>query len=103
MRWLVPTAAAVSALSIAALASGCATTCAANPDKLAALRRGMTYDETVRIMGCEGKGVTEQGPRSGAFSIVEWDGPESILFTRTQIDFLEGRLLSYTTGKRGSL
>jgi hypothetical protein len=103
MRWLVPAAAVVAGLSIAALGPGCATTCAANPDKLAALRRGMTYDETVRIMGCEGKGVTDQGPRSGNFSIVEWDGPESLLFTRTQIDFLEGRLLSYTTSKRGGL
>jgi hypothetical protein len=34
---------------------------------------------------------------------VEWNGPDSIFFKRTQIDFLYGKLLSYTTENRGAL
>jgi hypothetical protein len=85
------------------LVSGCAATCGANPQKLAELRRGMNYGETAEIMGCEGKVVSPNSPASGEFSTVEWNGPQSIFFTDTQIDFLDGRLLSYTTGRRGGL
>ncbi|MFI5001183.1 MAG: hypothetical protein ACHQK9_15005 [Reyranellales bacterium] len=85
------------------LLAGCAMTCGANAEKLAALRRGMSYEEAANIMGCTGKVVSTNAPASGEASTVEWDGPGSLLFTRTQIDFLGGRLLSYTTGQRGGL
>jgi hypothetical protein len=85
------------------LVSGCAATCGANPQKLSELRRGMNYGETAEIMGCQGKLVSPHDPASGEFSTVEWDGPQSRFFNNTQLDFLDGRLLSYTTGSRGGL
>ena len=78
------------------LVSGCAATCDATPDKLAALQRGMSYEETTRIMGCSGSLVSPQGPASGEVSTVEWTGPGTI-FTATQLDFRDDRLLFYTT------
>ncbi|MBN9090416.1 MAG: hypothetical protein J0J01_26180 [Reyranella sp.] len=83
--------------------SGCATTCSASADKLAALRRGMTYDETVQVMRCPGTVVTARGPSTADYAIVEWNGPDSPFFTRTRLDFLDGKLLSYTTERRGAL
>ena len=91
------------AVSTGLLVSGCAATCGANPQKLALLRRGMSYDETAVIMGCPGQRVSEQSPLSGDYATVEWNGPDSIFFKRTQIDFLYGKLLSYTTENRGAL
>ncbi len=90
-------------MAAAVLLSGCAGTCRATDDKLAALRRGMTYDETVQVMGCPGKITGTKAPASGEASTVEWDGPRSYVFTGTQIDFSGGRLISYTTGQRGGL
>jgi len=87
----------------AILLGGCAGTCRATDDKLAALRRGMSYEETVQVMGCPGKVTTANLPQSGEFSTVEWDGPRSYVFTGTEIDFSGGKLLSYTTGQRGGL
>ena len=86
----------------AMLLSGCALSCGANTDKLAQLQRGMSYEETARIMGCPGSTVSKYSPASGDHATVEWSGQDS-LFMRTQIDFLEGKLLSYTTGPRGAL
>ena len=83
----------------AVLASGCAGQCGANPEKLAELRRGMSYEETSKIMGCSGALVSADSPGSGEASTVEWNGPDSI-FMRTQIEFLEGRLLFFTTSSR---
>jgi hypothetical protein len=83
--------------------SGCAMTCNASTDKLAALRRGMTYDETVQVMRCPGTLVTAHGPNAADYSIVEWNGPDSPFFSRTRLDFLDGKLQSYTTEKRGAL
>jgi hypothetical protein len=83
----------------AVLASGCAGQCGANTAKLAELQRGMSYQDTSRIMGCSGALVSANAPGSGEASTVEWDGPDSI-FMRTQIEFLEGRLLFFTTSSR---
>jgi hypothetical protein len=91
------------AVSAGTLVSGCAATCGANPQKLASLQRGMTYAETSRVMGCPGQLVSEYSPLSGDYATVEWNGPDSIFFKRTRIDFLEGKLLSYTTENRGAL
>lgn len=90
-------------LMIAAGASttGCASSCSASAEKLAALKRGMTYDEATRVMGCAGTPVTQNGPDSAEVSTVEWDGPNHGLVSRTQLDFREGRLLSYTSNNRG--
>jgi hypothetical protein len=90
-------------VAAAILLGGCAGTCRATDDKLAALRRGMSYEETAQVMGCQGKVTTANPPQSGEFSTVEWDGPRSYVFTGTQIDFLGGKLLSYTTAQRGGL
>ena len=59
----------------------------------------MSYEETSRIMGCSGALVSADSPGSGEASTVEWNGPQSI-FMRTQIEFLEGRLLFFTTSSR---
>ena len=87
----------------ATLRAGCAGTCRATDDRLAALRRDMTYEQTVQVMGCAGRLTTADAPSSGGFATVEWDGPRSYLFTGTQADFLDGKLISYTVGQRGGL
>jgi hypothetical protein len=100
-RFMLPLG-AVLMLSTAALSiTGCAFQCGATPERLASLRRGMSYEETAQIMGCPGTNVTEQRPDSGEFATVEWNGPEQYISKRTQVDFLDGKLLSYTTGVRG--
>jgi hypothetical protein len=97
----VTVAGAVLTMIGCALLSGCGATCGANPEKLAALRRGMNYEETSRIMGCPGTVVSPRGPLPGEHSTVEWSGPAPYLSYRTQIDFLDDKLLSYTTEQRG--
>jgi hypothetical protein len=92
-------AAMVLAVGSGLLLSGCAGQCAANTEKLAELRRGMSYEETSKIMGCSGTLVSDSSPGSGEASTVEWNGPQSI-FMRTQIEFLEGRLVFFTTSSR---
>ena len=71
--WRSAVVATFLAASAGVLVSGCAATCGANPQKLDLL------------------------------PTVEWNGPDSIFFKRTQIDFLYGKLLSYTTENRGAL
>ncbi len=90
-------------LASSASIQGCAMTCNASSDKLAALRRGMTYDETVQVMRCPGAIVTAHGPNMADYAIVEWNGPDSPFFSRTRLNFLDGKLLSYVTEKRGAL
>ena len=90
-------------LASASALSGCAVGCGATSDRLASLRRGMSYDEAATIMGCPGSLMTENSPASGAFATVEWSGPDSRVFSWTQIDFLDGKLLSYSTGRRSAL
>jgi hypothetical protein len=89
----------VLAVGSAILVAGCAGQCGANTAKLAELRRGMSYEDTSRIMGCSGALASADSPDSGEASMVEWNGPDSI-FMRTQIEFLEGRLLFFTTSSR---
>lgn len=78
--------------------SGCAGTCGATSDRLATLRRGMSYQEAAGIMGCPGKELSRQP--SGEISAVEWDGPGPNLFMATLIEFLDDELLYYTTRSR---
>jgi hypothetical protein len=99
--WRVIVAGTVVAMTCGSLLSGCASTCGANPQKLSALQRGMSYEETTRIMGCQGTVVSPFGPLQGERSTVEWSGPAPYLSYRTQVDFLDGKLLSYTTEQRG--
>ena len=96
-------AAIASSVTACMVVSACAIQCGANPQKLASLQRGMTYEETSRIMGCPGQLVVGQSPASGDYSTVEWNGPESVFFKRTRIAFLDGKLLYYTTENRGAL
>lgn len=103
MRWPVALL-FVSGLAIGqASVSGCAMHCGASDARLSSLERGMSYEETARIMGCPGTQVTQQGPSAADFAIVEWDGPGSPFQSRTRVEFLEGKLLSYSTERRGSL
>ena len=83
-------------LAAAASTTGCASSCSATPDKLAALKRGMSYDEATGVMGCPGTQVTHDD-----ISTVEWNGPDRGVVSRTQLDFRDGHLLSFTTGNRG--
>jgi hypothetical protein len=85
-----------------ALVSGCASTCSATPDKLAALRRGMTYSEATAVMGCPGGPIAPENTASQEVSTIEWNGP-SLIFMATQIDFLDDRLLYYVVKTRGGL
>jgi len=87
-------------VAFATLAAGCASSCGANPSNLAALKRGMSYDETVQVMGCAGTQTSKATVASGDFATVEWDGPRPRLANRTQIDFINGQLLSYTIDGR---
>jgi hypothetical protein len=88
-------------LAAGASTTGCAAGCSATADKLASLKRGMSYDEAAGVMGCPGKQVTPNGPDTAQTSTVEWSGPERGAVSRTQLDFRDGRLLSYTSDNRG--
>jgi len=63
----------------------------------------MTYAEATEVMGCNGWQVSRASVASGDFATVEWDGPVSRLAPRTQLDFENGRLVSFTTGRRFGL
>ncbi|MFO1161706.1 MAG: hypothetical protein U1E60_22900 [Reyranellaceae bacterium] len=81
--------------------TGCTQYCGATPDKLAALRRGMSYQETAAIMGCPGD-MASATPPPGEMSAILWNGPDSILFSRTQLEFFDDRLLWYTIISKGN-
>jgi hypothetical protein len=89
--------------AVASLASGCASGCGVNDAKLSELRRGMTYGEAAAVMGCDGRQISRASAASGDFATVEWDGPDQRVTTRTQLDFENGRLLSFTTERRYGL
>jgi len=55
------------------------------------------------VMGCGGTPISAAGPLADNYATVEWDGSELSGLTRTQIDFQNGRLLSFTTGRRAGL
>ena len=84
-------------------AAGSAEACSATTDKLQALRRGMSYEQAVEVMGCGGTPLSAASPQSGDYATIEWSGSELPGLTRTQIDFQNGRLLSFTTGRRAGL
>ena len=83
------------------VATGCAQTCGATAEKLASLRAGMSYQETAAIMGCPGDAASTGAPTPGEMSSVLWSGPDSLLFTYTQLEFFDGRLLWYSTVSKG--
>ena len=86
----------------ATFAAGCSSlSCGADQRKLANLRSGMTHDEVSRLMGCSGRLVRGDGFEPGTYATVDWDGPDSLLFTRTHVLFLGDRLQSYATDARG--
>jgi hypothetical protein len=94
---------ALAAVALAALVAttGCTQYCGATPEKLASLRPGMSYQETVAIMGCPGDAASTAAPASGEMSSLLWNGPDSVLFNYTQVEFFDGRLLWYTTVSKG--
>lgn len=94
---LLPLASLIVVLAASASTAGCASSCSATPDKLATLKRGMSYDQATSVMGCSGTQVSHTDDAS----TVEWDGPERGVVSRTQLDFRDGKLLSFTTGNRG--
>ncbi|MEI6201713.1 MAG: hypothetical protein WCP68_07160, partial [Enhydrobacter sp.] len=89
----LPLATLLLVLAATASTTGCASSCSATPDKLAALKRGMSYDEATAVMGCPGTQVGTQVTHDD-LSTVEWDGPDRGVVSRTQLDFRDGRLLS---------
>jgi hypothetical protein len=100
MKRLAP-ASLLLVLAAASSATGCASSCSANADKLAALKRGMSYEDAAGVMGCSGTQVTRNAPETADVSTVEWSGPDRGMVSRTQLDFRDGHLLSFTTGNRG--
>lgn len=103
MKRTMRVATTAAGLACLLMQGGCAVGCAATSDKLMSLRRGMSYDEASAVMGCPGTLLTKPDPSGGAYAIVEWSGPDSRVFSWTQLDFLDGKLLSYSTGHRGAL
>jgi hypothetical protein len=103
MRWLLIPLIGLVVVGGSMSLSACALSCSASEQKLASLRRGMTYVEASQVMGCPGTLVTANSPADSTFATVEWNGPDSLFFRHTQIDFQDGKLLSYTTGLRGAL
>jgi|SRR5579885_1964035 hypothetical protein len=85
-------------LSLAACSS---MSCGADEQKLAQLKPGLSRADAAALMGCPGKLVGESGSSPGRFSTVEWSGPGSLLFARTYVVFLDDRLYTYSTEKRG--
>jgi hypothetical protein len=96
-----PLASLLLVFAAGASTTSCAASCSANVDKLASLKRGMTYDEAQGVMGCPGQQVTPGGPETASVATVEWNGPARGAVSRTQLDFRDGHLLSFTTGNRG--
>jgi hypothetical protein len=89
-------------LSGAIAATGCSQwSCGANPQRLSLLKQGMTYSEVSQTMGCAGRLVRGSMPSTEGYATVEWDGPDSLLFSRTYVMFLDGRLHSVATDGRG--
>ena len=88
-------------LAMLVLVPACSSTCSATPDKLAALRRGMSQTEAASVMGCRGAPVLPIDPGSDVVSL-EWQGPGTIA-TATQLDFLGDRLLYYVTRAKAGL
>lgn len=89
------------AIGLLGLLSGCALFGATSEQRLTQLHRGMTYPEAARVMGSPGHLVSQATPQSGDFATVEWNGPGAYFVKRTQLDFLDGKLLSYTIDNRG--
>ena len=85
--------------AMAASVSACASGCGATPDKLAALRRGMSYAEASGIMGCSGSALKTE---SDDVRSVEWTGPGTIASV-TDLDFQNDRLLYYQTRSKYGL
>jgi hypothetical protein len=100
MKRLAP-ASLLLVLAAASSTAACAPGCSATAPKLAALQRGMSYEEATGVMGCSGTQVTRNAPDTAEVSTVEWSGPERGMVSRTQLDFRDGKLLSFTTGNRG--
>ncbi len=91
-----------AATCAAVVLAGCSSvSCGANSNKLMQLRAGMSRDQADAVMGCSGKLVSEPTDTSGRFATVEWPGPDSLLFSRTHVVFLDGGLYTYSTQKRG--
>ena len=91
-----------AAAALVVSATGCASMgCGADQAKVAQLKPGMSRDETSTLMGCPGKLVSDSGTAPGKFTTVEWSGPDSLLFSRTYVVFLDDRIYTFSTEKRG--
>ena len=88
-------------LALVLAAGACSTACDATPDKLSALRRGMSSAEATAVLGCRGEAVPPTRP-GDAYSSLAWQGPGGVA-TETQLDFQDDRLLYYVTVPRGAL
>jgi hypothetical protein len=83
--------------------TACSTvSCGANGQKLSRLAPGMAYEEVAGVLGCSGRLVRGSLDSPDEYATVEWDGPDSLLFTRTDMIFLDRRLLSFSIQPRGA-
>lgn len=81
------------------LVSACAggSSCFATQQKLSALRPGMTYQEVVQVMGCEGT-ISQTMAAGGESAVyVKWNGPGRAAYSFTLIGFRNGRMEYYST------
>jgi hypothetical protein len=92
----------IGAMVTLAIVPGCASTCSATPEKLAALKRGMSSAEATSVMGCAGSPIGPRTDAPGEVSTIQWTGPGTV-FTATDLDFQGDQLLYYVTRAKGGL
>src|SRR5258708_4476679 len=83
-------------VAAAGLTASCSSlSCGADHRKLAQLSVGMDYEQVAKIMGCAGRIVS--GDNLNTYATIQWDGPDSLLFNRTYVIFLDRKLQRYST------
>lgn len=82
--------------SLLPAACGGGTSCSVTQQKLAALREGMTYQEVVGVMGCEGTIAGTVNAGAGAVVGVRWNGPGNTPYSYTLVQFNDRRLAGFT-------
>lgn len=88
----------VSLIAAGVALAGCSPLgCEVSQDKLAQLKLGMSRDEASSLLGCPGKQVSQ----NGSFATVEWSGPQTLSLSRFYVVFLDGRVYTTATEKRG--
>jgi hypothetical protein len=69
--------------------------CRTNEGTLANLRDGMTYQQVVQAIGCEGT-IDRNAPVDGSQVVVaRWSGPGQSTFSATLVTFRNDRMIAF--------